>query len=331
MLCIECGKREAKYEGLCEECFLKKVKFTDLPGHMEIVRCPHCGAVKFKGEWKRMEEDDIIRELIERNMDVLHDCDSIHFDFNVREENDGKLVDVLFHIKYEDLEVDEEHVSEVVVKYESCPRCNRYFGNYFEAILQIRGLRDGELHDIVNFAHERLAFYAQKNENLFITKEEGKHGGWDIYISDKREAKKVADEMCRKYGATLKSSPHIVGRKDGKDVYRMTYSVRLPEYREGDVVEMQSKYYLVEHVSGHYVKMISLDDGKEKSVDVRKHEIRVIKKRDELEEAMVIFSQGNEVQVMDGDYRTLEAISYRKHRAGERVKIIRTENMVYVI
>ncbi|AGB05329.1 NMD protein affecting ribosome stability and mRNA decay [Aciduliprofundum sp. MAR08-339] len=331
MLCIECGKREAKYEGLCEECFLKKVKFTDLPGHMEIVRCPHCGAVKFKGEWRRMEEDDIIRELIERNMDVLHDCDSIHFDFNVREENDGKLVDVLFHIKYEDLEVDEEHVSEVLVKYESCPRCNRYFGNYFEAILQIRGLRDGELHDIVNFAHERLAFYAQKNENLFITKEEGKHGGWDIYISDKREAKKVADEMCRKYGATLKSSPHIVGRKDGKDVYRMTYSVRLPEYREGDVVEMQSKYYLVEHVSSHYVKMISLDDGKEKSVDVRKHEIRVIKKRDELEEAMVIFSQGNEVQVMDGDYRTLEAISYRKHRSGERVKIIRTENMVYVI
>jgi nonsense-mediated mRNA decay protein 3 len=248
MLCLECGKREAKYEGLCEVCFLKKVKFTKLPPHMEIVRCPHCGAVKFKGEWKRLDEDEIIKELIERNFEVLHDYDSINFEFETSQYEGDLNLHVVFHINYKDLKVDEEHYSIDHIKYESCPRCNRFFGNYLEAILQIRGLREGELQGVINYAHERLEHYAQKNEDLFITKEEEKHGGWDIYISDKKEAKKVAEELCRRYGATLKESPHIVGRKDGKDVYRMTYSVRLPDYRVGDVVEIEKSENYAEFI-----------------------------------------------------------------------------------
>ncbi len=331
MLCVECGKREAKYEGLCEECFLKKVKFVDIPQHMEVVRCPHCGAVRFKGEWKRLEEDEIIRELINRNLLVLHDYDALSYNFDMIEEDGEFQLTVHFHIRYVDMKVEEEIYSRVNVKYESCPRCNRFFGNYFEAILQIRGLRDGELQDVVSYAHERIAFYAEKNENLFVTKEGEKHGGWDIYISDKREAKKVADEMARKYGATVKASPHIVGRKDGRDVYRVTYSVRLPDYRQGDVVEVEGRYYGVSHISGHFLKLVSLDNGSEKTVDVRRHSVKVVGRRDELEDAMVVFFQGDEVQLMDENYSTLVAKTWKAYTSGEKVKIIRIEGTVYVV
>ena len=331
MLCIQCGEREAVIDGLCKECFLKRVKFTSLPPHIEFFKCPHCGAVKFKGEWKRMDEDSIIAELIERNMDVLHEYDSMDVEFSLGEGDKEIPLHVNVRINYRGIEVEEEHFSEVAVKYESCPRCNRYFGNYFEAILQIRGLREGELESVVYFAHSRLENYARKNENLFVTKEEGKHGGWDIYISDKREARKVAEDIVRKYGANLKESPHIVGRKDGRDVYRMTYSVRLPDYREGDVVKMNDSYHVVSHVSSHFLKLISLKDGKERSVDVRKHRVEVVAKRDELEEGMVIFSSGEDIQLMDSEYKTLDAKSPFEKRPGEKVKILRTEEGVYIL
>ncbi len=331
MLCVECGKREAKYEGLCEVCFLRKVKFTSLPQHMEVVKCPHCGAIKFKGEWKRLSEEDMLRELIMRNLETLHEYDSINFDFEIREYEGDIELHTIFHIKYKELDVKEEHYSIIHIKYESCPRCNRYFGNYFEAILQIRGTRENELERVVQYAHERLEHYARKNENLFITKEEGKHGGWDIYISDKKEAKKVAEELCRKYGAVLKESPSIVGRKDGKDVYRMTYSVRLPEYRVGDVIEIDGEYYSIEHISGHYVKGISLKDGREKTFDSRRHSINLIKKNGEIENAIVIFPKENEVQILDKDYKTIVAISTKKLKAGENVKIVRIDGNVYVV
>jgi nonsense-mediated mRNA decay protein 3 len=331
MLCVECGKREAKYENLCEECFLKKVKFTDLPKHMEVVICPHCGAVKFRGEWRRLNREEMLRELIERNLDTLHEYDSLAVEFSEREGNKNLEVDVRIHIKYRDLKIIEEHYSEVSIKYESCPRCNRYFGNYFEAILQIRGVREGELEEIVNFAHSRLDYYAQKNENLFITKEEGKHEGWDIYISDKKEAKKVADEISKRYGATVKASPHIVGRKDGRDVYRMTYSVRLPEYREGDIVEVEGDYYVIRHVSGTYLKLRSLREDREKNVDVKRHRVRVIRRGDDLEEAMVIYPRDDEVQIMDGDYKTLDAKTTTTLKSGDKVKIVRINGVVYVV
>ena len=331
MLCVECGKREAKYDNLCEECFLKKVKFTDLPRHMEVVICPHCGAVKFKGEWKRLEKKEMLRELIERNLITLHDYDELQVEFNEREGVKELELDIHIHIKYRDLHITEEHYAEVSIKYESCPRCNRYFGNYFEAILQIRGAREGELNEIVDFAHRRLSYYSKKNENLFITREEGKHEGWDIYISDKKEAKKVADEISRRYGATIKASPHIVGRKDGRDVYRMTYSVRLPEYRAGDVIEVEGKYYVINHVSGTYLKLKSLNDGREKNVDVKKHRVTVIQKRNNMEEAMVIYARGSEVQIMDKEYATLEAKSAIALKAGDKVKIVRIDDVVYVV
>ncbi len=331
MLCVECGKREAKYDNLCKECFLKKVKFTDLPRHIEVIICPHCGAVKFKGEWKRISREEMIRELIMRNLDTLYEYDALEYEWKEREGIKEFELDVIFKIRYKDLEIVEEHYTEVSIKYESCPRCNRYFGNYFEAILQIRGAREGELDEIVSYAHERLDYYAQKNENLFITKEEEKHQGWDIYISDKKEAKKVADEISKKYGATIKASPHIVGRKDGRDVYRMTYSVRLPEYREGDVVEVEGEYYVIHNLHGSYLKLRALREKREKNVDVKKHKVRVVERRENLEEALVVYAIENEAQLLDKNYRTLDVKTPLLLKSGDKVKIVRIDDEIYVV
>ncbi len=332
MLCVECGKREAKYDNLCEVCFLKKVKFTQLPPHLSVTQCPHCGAIKFKGEWLRMDREDMLHQLVMRNVDILHEYDSIDVKIDAEELDTREIkLHVVFSIRYRDLQIKEEHFSTVTINYESCTRCNRYFGNYFEAILQLRGMREGEEEMVKEFAYSRIEHYSLKNKNLFLTKEEKKKEGVDLYLSDKREAKKIAREICDKYGATLKESPQLAGRKDGHDVYRVTYSVRLPEYRVGDIVRVEDGIYLVERVSKTMVSLLSLRDARKKTVDTKKHKVIPVLRNDGLEEALVIYSQGDNVQIMDENYRTLEVKTPFPHSNGEKVKIARVEGEVFIL
>ena len=331
MLCVECGKKEAKYENLCEDCFLEKVRFTSLPQHIEITVCPHCGAVKFKGEWLRMEERDALVEAVRRNIEVLHDNDAMDISLDYRYTQREYELNIVIRVRYSDFSVEEYHHSVVHLNYESCTRCNRYFGNYFEAIIQIRGAREGEIGELVNYAKSRIEHYSRKNENLFLTKEERRREGWDLYISDKREARKIAREMCEKYGAMLKESPQIAGRKDGNDIYRVTYSVRLPEYRVGDILKVENEYYLLLEILGNYLKLRSLKDGRYKRVDIRKHRVSTVVKNKELEDAMIVYSSGLEAQIMDSHYLTFDVKLPYPVSAGERVKIARIGEDIYVV
>ncbi len=327
MHCLECGVREAKYEGLCEECFLKKVRFTKVPEHIEITECPHCHSIKLGSHWERISLKDAVKSEIERNMDVLHEYDECKISI----EYEDNKAEVTVNITYGDLKTQEIFEVSVATKYESCPRCNRFFGNYFEAIIQLRDMREGEVEEILNYVYDRIEHYARKNENLFLTKAVEKREGWDLYLSDKREAKKISREICKKYGATLKESPQIAGRKDGRDVYRVTYAVRFPPYRRGDVVEVEGRVYVVSEISDSYVHCISLDDGSKKSIDSKKHTIRTKVKGDELESALVIYKEGETVEIMDKNNVIMDITTRLSVEEGRYVKIAKVDDEIYIL
>jgi len=111
----------------------------------------------------------------------------------------------------------------------------------------------------------------------------------------------------------------------------MTYSVRLPPYREGDIVEVEGEYYVINHLSGSYLKLVSLKDGREKNVDVKRHRVHVVEERENLEEAMVIYAKEKEAQIMDKDYKTLEVKMPKTLKPGEKIKIVRIDDVVYVV
>ncbi len=331
MLCLECGKREAKYDGLCEECFLKKVKFTSLPKYLEITMCPHCHAIKLGSHWEHISMEEAIRKIVEKSIVFEHEYDS--YSYTIKHGNiEGNFeVEVEIEIKYGDLKAKVTHLIEFHVKYESCPRCNRFFGNYFEAIIQLRDMREGEEKKILDFTYGRIEHYARKNENLFLTKEVEKKEGWDLYLSDKKEAKKIAKEICHKYGATLKESPQIAGRKDGRDLYRVTYAVRFPPYRIGDIVEIEGNYYVVEEISDSFIRAKDITTGKRRNVDSKKHRIKMVEMGEEIESAMVIYSHGNEVQLMDKNNKIIEVVSEIPVEDGKSVRIVRIDDVVYIV
>jgi nonsense-mediated mRNA decay protein 3 len=59
--------------------------------------------------------------------------------------------------------------------------------------------------------------------------EERRPEGWDFYLVDTESAKALARWMKTRLRATLTESPTLYGRKDGRDVYRVTFCLRVPE------------------------------------------------------------------------------------------------------
>jgi len=331
MLCIECGKREAKYDGLCEECFISKVKFTTLPQHLDIVMCPHCHAIKFGGKWERVPINEAIKRIVDKNLKFLYEHDSYSLACNYDSTEGEFEVEVDVNVKYRDLNVTEHHVVRFELRYESCPRCNRYYGNYFEAILQLRGLRKEEQFEVLEYAHNRVAYHSRKNEDLFLTKEVEKKEGWDLYLSDKKEAKKIARELCHKYGASLKESPQIAGRKDGQDIYRITYAVRLPEYRIGDIIEVDGRYYVVSEIHDKFVSALDLYEGKRKNIDSRKHHINRIAKNKDLKRATVVYCRDGNIQLLSENNEIIETTTQINVANGATVKTLKINGNVYII
>ena len=331
MLCVECGKREAKYDGLCEECFLKKTKFTHIPEHLTITMCPHCHAIKFGGVWKDIGINEAIEKTVKKNVKLLHELDSYELKIEYG-EGDGELRgEVYIYIKYKDLTTTEIHPVVFSIKYQSCPRCDRYFGNYFEAILQIRNIRDYEETDILNYVEGRIKHYEERNRNLFLTRREKRKEGWNLYLSDKKDAKKIAREIVQRYGASLKDSPQIAGRKDGRDVYRVTYSVRLPDYRKGDVVKYDDSYGVVEDIRGTFLKIKDLENYHEKLVDSRRHKIVLVFKQKELKKGVVVYSRKNYVQLLGADNRIIDANIPVKIENGSDIHYFEVDGRVYVV
>jgi len=59
MFCVECGREVgdggAIVGGLCLECFLERNPLLKVPEVIDLVRCPHCGAMKARGGWREPE------------------------------------------------------------------------------------------------------------------------------------------------------------------------------------------------------------------------------------------------------------------------------------
>jgi nonsense-mediated mRNA decay protein 3 len=137
--------------------------------------------------------------------------------------------------------------------------------------------------------------------------------------------------MAQSFGAEIKEAPQIVGRKDGQDVYRVTYSARLPEYRAGDVVEVEGTYYLVDAINGHFIMVRDIVTMKKKSIDTRRHGVGLVREKKDIEKMLVIYQSGDTVQLLSKDNRVREAKVSRTLENGVYVSTITIDDNIYVL
>jgi len=314
MFCVECGKEDPIFrDGVCISCYLKTHKFSKGPEIIDLTVCTNCDSYKFKNTWTTDLFDDILRRTIRNTFHISKELTNVEITTECKKQKEIVGCKLIISGFLDNMEISEEHNITIRIKRAVCDVCSRQSGGYYEAIIQIRPditkLSEEEI-DNLGATVRNLVEQMRNNGNrsLFITDEGEQHGGLDFFLSDKSAAQSIVKKIQEQYGGEIKQSSKNVGMKDSKQIYRMTYLIRLPAYRKNDFISYKKSFYLISSIHTNRVRMISLDNWEEIAVDIKELEKTKILGGKNLIKEMIFVSQSKkEVQLMNPyNYKTFE-------------------------
>jgi len=193
----------------CEFCIIKKIEKA-IPDSVIIYQCRFCKMIK-EGNTFAAFKNRSFAGAIEAELRL-----NSEWRVKVRDYTDGE-VDCVFIKNYENEKVGFPKRLKYKIARQTCQRCERISGGYYEAILQLRGDWDR-----INNLIAKITKYVGRR-NGFIAKMEKVENGKDLYMSDKL----MANEFFHDYDIKPTRSFRLYGVKRGKRVYRNTYSLHL--------------------------------------------------------------------------------------------------------
>jgi nonsense-mediated mRNA decay protein 3 len=339
MFCVECGKEGSIFkDGVCIDCYLKTHSFTSGPSIIDLPICTHCNSYKYKNTWTTELLGDVLRRIVKNTFKIGPELNKIDINTECKEAKDGMQCKVYISGFIDDVEITEEHDLDIRLKRTVCDVCSKKYGGYHEAIIQIRAdkrtLTKDELNNI-QLSVENLVenMQAKGNRTVFVTDIAEEHDGLDFYISDKNAAQIIAKNIKNQYGGVIKQSSKNIGMKDSRQIYRMTYSLRLPSYKKGDFLELNNLFYQVVSIHGNKIKMIDLSDWTENLTDIKAiHKAHILGGKELVKEMILVSQTENEVQIMDPkNYKTFEIKKPKKITfKSKNINIIKLENQLFI-
>ncbi len=353
--CYRCGISESEggplIDGLCQVCYRKENPILLIGDEINTELCQNCGSYKKRGVWvdpRSYELEELIFEVAENALlEELEDSfsDKIR-EYEVVSPEELEEIDDLpvgravvsfepldFHIEYFPAIVvyevrvkakthelqrelhDERKKVTVYVRQTVCPRCQKFLGGYFEAILQVRAegrsLSEEERKAIGKLVEEKVDEIMQKDRMGFIQDTIEKEEGLDFYMGSTSSARKIAQAIRERFGGTISEAYELVGldRQTSREVYRTSVSVRIPKFRKGDIVaDRRGNVYEVERVDGKGLTLKNLENWESEHLDwktARREKVDTVEHEES--EAMVTSMSPSEVQLMDmNSYETYE-------------------------
>jgi nonsense-mediated mRNA decay protein 3 len=326
--CVLCGAEERLYNSVCRRCFLDKNSLVELPQVISLSVCSHCEAVEVGKHWENLDIQEAAARDIQRNCRVMRGARCIRVTLSTHIE--GQQVEVSTQAEGEFEDIIQPSSGQVTVKItpRTCDRCSRMHGNYFEAIIQLRvdgrDFSEEELSELQGAITHYMEVGGRKASGAFISKVEAVRGGLDFYISNNMTAKSITQEMAARYGAKVSGSPKLAGQKDGRDIYRITYLLRFPRTKRGDIIQIGKHPHLVKGIGRNKVTCIDLRNGTGSKHDLAEIEgTRLMADVSQAMEAVVVSDGFDEVQVMEPvDYKTITVKKLERGELGDKVKII---------
>ena len=242
MFCVECGKECELIGPLCPECYSKKKVVVGLPQYIDVVQCSHCSSFLLDGRWAEAGSvKEAVEHAVERELQVpggLH-VEGTTVQLSEKDERTYEAT-VTVALTAQGHRFERELAATIRMKQGVCKECSKQKGSYYEAIIQLRG-NDRSLPDEVEkatdrYVRKRIETMRANNREVFLTKVERVRGGVDFYVSIAQAARIVARELQDQHSAEFKESSSLWGLRDGRDVYRVTFLVRLPRFGAGDVI-----------------------------------------------------------------------------------------------
>jgi nonsense-mediated mRNA decay protein 3 len=339
LFCVECGREEPELIGsLCHDCYSKKHIQASLPDHVDVTICAHCSSVLLGDDWEDVES---IREaaeaVIRRAVSIPKGVAVSDLGVQLSERDERNLAaKVRVVLSSEGLSVEKELSTTVRLKRGSCKECSKQQGNYYEAVLQLRGnersLPDNIQREIERHIRDRVAGMRKSNRGVFISKIERVKGGLDFFFSTSQAGRAVARELQESFCAEFKESSSLWGKREGEEIYRMTFLVRLPGFGPGDMIEFQSRDYYVRGMSRGVVHAIDPISGEERPIRLKELEACTLAApKSKIVKAVVLFESASELQVLDPD--TMAQVDLRKpagfSRTSDHVRLAKTRLGTY--
>jgi nonsense-mediated mRNA decay protein 3 len=355
--CYRCGHEGELLDGLCKMCYAQLHPLFNIPDEIKVEVCHMCGSYKRrtwqdpKGRGLYEILDEIAYYATKDNLKTAHkNIDIEIIPQEPRQLPGGKKSRVEIPVKIigtgklsgEDEERTEEKDIVVYLIMVQCPRCSRYMSNYYEAILQVRAmnrfLTEEERKELDDFVRNETDKRLRKDRMAFISKFIPQKEGLDYQIGSMGGARNVASAIKSKYGGKINETAKLVGvEKDtGKNQYRITIVVRIPEYKVGDIVEYNNKPHKVVSMNENKLYLEKLTDKREKISlqwsDAEKN-TKLLKKGDECPTATVISVSPNTIIAMDNEnYDVYEYDNiFKDIKEGNILKIFKNENINYIV
>jgi nonsense-mediated mRNA decay protein 3 len=339
MFCVECGKEAPIYKnGVCLHCYLNHTQFSKGPTVLDITMCPRCSSYKYKNTWLKVTFQEILKRHVSDAFHISPELKDVDIQTQCSEQERILACTVFISGVLEDQKIIEQHPLTVRIRRNTCDVCSREAGGYYEAIVQIRAeqrtLSKTELKTL-RLTVETLVnqFQESGKRGLFITDIDEKREGLDFFISEKGTALSIAKKIQEQFGGTFKQSASTAGMKDSKQVYRMTYLVRVPAYRKGDFFMLNDLFYYIVSLHANKVRVIDLSTWEEKVIEGKGIAPSRILGGSELVKDMIVVSQSkNEIQLMDS--KTYETFDVRKPKSltvdSQMMKTVKLEGQVFL-
>lgn len=309
MMCVECGTEVPRLiGGCCPPCFVAKEPLLRVPQVLDVELCAHCDARHVGNHWFDPEAGVGLDAIRGQAVDAA---------VTVHEQVRGALVDDqetvqdernFLHTLRLTGDVDGTPVADdakvlVRMKRGVCDRCSRMFGGYYAAIIQLRATNRDLTQREIDWAHRLVGEELDRqratgNREAFLTKSGPVPLGFDYYLGDIEGTRGIARVVGDRLRATVVETAKLSGRKEGEDIYRVTFLVRIRLYSVGDFARLGDE---------GLVQVLSIDRGNALVIDIATHrrdkvdeaDLRRLGGPEILREAVLVSQDDKSLQVLD--------------------------------
>jgi nonsense-mediated mRNA decay protein 3 len=256
--CPKCGSEKGELVGgFCASCYWEKV-LEDFPRELRTTVCKYCYSYLHGKRWiQRIDkkgEDRIVEAAVaevERQIELPEGVEAagIAGVVSARSE-DGEPSAVEVTVRLEETAGGQEKEAKVLVAidHQLCHECYCAATGKYDAIIQVRA--EGRKLDTLDkeIVERVIGGFSTRSEErgkAEISEVKENEGGIDIKFTDLNPAKMFAKQLTSITGADHVESARIVGidKRTGGRTYRTTISVKLPDLRVGEMLEIGGKIF----------------------------------------------------------------------------------------
>lgn len=288
VFCYVCGKvTEELIKGRCKACYYEEAELLRLPEELQARVCRDCASYFKNGRWlcqddlegavEQAARSAIMGSLVLKNLAL----EEVGLSLGAPEGRGEKKILVPYTLRVAGVHQGDKYSVEkkgvVLADVSLCDSCAKRKSRYYEAVLQVRGRGQDK---VKNIAIEHLEGLRSKDPGAFVSDLKNLKTGVDLYIGSLRAARKVASFLAERHGGLLKESPKLVGRsRNGKDLYRVNISLRLPRFGVDDVLRVGKKKLQVGEFKGNKVIVRDIESRERRAVPLKSLNKAVVLRR----------------------------------------------------